>query len=311
MSRSSMIVAVLVGAALGSACTATPAPVESPFDVAVAAGTLSYVLPPLNSGCARFQPGYDPGDPDATPPVPATLDGAPYDVFADDFCTAAWTYQYGRDATGPYQDEWVYVVDMGEPDPAATLPEHLAFATSAAAREASFYCHFRWRLVLEPFETYPTSSILRVTRTLEEVSRFCTPPYAPTGFTIGEIHEGYLLRSTDPGVVLWVDETSLPDNGDSPRFMGYVGQAETGGWDPPQDGGWTFHYRACTPTPTVDGMGPGPCLEPEACRYFSASAAIERCSWDIVHALPADPALVRPEWRSEYAGMYAEIFGAP
>lgn len=306
-SRRSVLLSTLV---LGSSCTATPAP-STPFDSAVAAGYLSYVLPPLNSGCGRVQPGYDPGDPAAMPPVPATLDGAPYDVFADDFCTAAWTYRFNSDATGRYWDEWVYVVDMGEPDPAAVLPEHLAFASSAAAREASFYCHFRWRLDVEPYGEYPVESILRVTRTLEEVSHFCSTDYTPSGFPVGEIHVGFLVASSDPDTVLWVDEASLPDMDDSVLFQGFTGMPEIGGWTPPQPGGWTYHYRACTPRPTVDGTGPGPCLEPEACRYFSGSSSIERCSWDLVHALPSDAALVSPAWRADYPDEYADIYGAP
>ncbi|MBX3273106.1 MAG: hypothetical protein KF729_22775 [Sandaracinaceae bacterium] len=259
-------------------------------------------MPALHSGCGRVQPGFEAGE-------PPTLNGAPYDPFADRFCSIQWVQRITREAEQVYQDWWVYVVEMGEPDPRVELPEHLQVVLNAGARGSALYCQFRWRLDgADPVGSYPASDVVLARFTLESVSHFCSTEYTPGGFRPEvDTHAIYYFRSSDPGMVLSLDEFSV-DDGDV-RFRGYYGLDGGAPTYHPGPGGRSFFYRTCSPTPSSDGHGPGVCLGPPQCRYFSASGGFERCTWDHVQALPANAALVHPGWADAHPGPYAQVYG--
>lgn len=312
---------------------------------------VTHTLPPLNSGCGRIQPGYDPGDPSADPPIPPTLPGtnracsedaecasgasgeicreghcrAVYDPFADTFCSVSWTYRFSMEGGTPYWSFWAYVVDMGDPDPTIEPPPHLA-ALLPAAHDSALYCSFRWRVdAVEAVGTYSQSELQHLRMVLEEVSEFCSVAYAPgaycperdapagcidpgTGEPTVDTFEGYLFRSSDPDVVLFLDTPRVADMGDDLRFQGFALMPETGGIARPgQPGGWAFFYLPCDEArASADGQGPGFCTP---CRYGSATNTLPECRWEDVRALPADPALVHPAWVDDHPDIYLDVHG--
>jgi hypothetical protein len=278
---------------------------------AISGGPVMFVLPPINAGCATFQPGYDPGEGDQGP----TLHGEPFDVWEDDFCTSVWMYDFQAEDGTFYWDWYNYQVDVGDIDPDIGLPPHME-AIYPTARDSALYCEWRWEIVPESVEGFPESDIQRYVATLREVSYFCSDEYTPSGWVDGEDGEQwefYLMRSTNPEIVLLLDGpvTGQPEPGVT--FQGLVGLDETGGWDPRSSdpAGLTWHYRRCEPEPSADGRGIGFCRsegEPQ-CRYFSAGAGREKCEWSDIQALPANPDLITESWRLEHAEIYEQVFG--
>lgn len=267
-------------------------------------------LPPFYTGCGRVQPGYDPGDPTAEPPVPPTLDGSPYAIERDGFCTVSFTRRVSLGDDGFARvDEHIYLVSLGEPDPDVTLAPHLAdLRDQLAAGSPAHYCHFRWRVDAEAYESYPESDVQMLTWTLEEVSHYCSREYVPMvsfvpGYSVREV----AIRSTDPDVFLFLPENLSEANGGA-NFRGYFGVPDTGGAGAlGQAGGVMTYYEACDVEPAAEG--PGVCAT--RCRLFSPSAdgSLPRCAWGDIGALPANPGLIDPAWIDEHRALYDEVHG--
>lgn len=282
---------------------------KSVADLLVEAGPAMFVLPPINGRCGTFQPGWAPAsDPDDCD----TLDGECYDVFRDDFCTSVWMYVWTEEDGRLFHEWYNYFLDIGEVDPTRDLPPHME-AILAQSRDSALHCRFRWSVEVEDVEGFSATDVQRFTPTLEEVSFFCSAEYSPGGWVVGEDFSHYMFRSTNPDVLLLLDDPPFATHeGNDRLFSGFIGIEETGGWSPfTTEGlnGSTFYYKACTPVPSDDGQGIGFCPRDEQCRYFSAGAGRRRCGWEDVRALPANPDLIDPLWEARYPSLYDEVFG--
>jgi hypothetical protein len=285
-----------------------PNPAVPMTEQAIEAGLMAFVLPPVNAACGSVQPGFVEAETEEECP---TLNGECYDVWNDDFCTPIWQYRFVREGDRLYHEWYTYITDMGEVDPSKALPPHLD-ALYPAARDSALYCKWRWSLEVESVPPYPEEDIQRFEATLEEVSYYCSDAYTPSGWVIGEQRGFYLFRSTNPEVVLFLDEPLSSQPVEAPTFQGYVGMQEMGGWHPLEDaelGGWMFFYQRCDPEPAADGNGIGLCGDPDICRYFTAGAGRDKCDFSDVNALPANPDLIDPNWRALNPQIYRAVFG--
>ena len=299
---------------IGTGCTSPePGALET---LAAGGGLYTEGLPAIVSQCGTIQPGFVAGDPTATPPVPDTLHGQPYDRYADTFCSVAWTYHLFQRDGSIYDEEWIYVVGMGTPDPAllAAAPPHIQAYANAGAGQSALYCRFLWRADrIEPVGTFSEHDVQLVSWTLEDVSHWCSADYRPGRYCAEsstsrcapvDTRDSYVYRSSDPTVVIWKDHALEPD----PLFRGFLGLAEGGAPRAGEPGGTSEAFPSCdAPTPSGDGMGPGYCLP---CRLFSGTNEIPRCDWAAdISALPGNSSLVDPAWRSAYPETYARVYG--
>ncbi|MBX3248477.1 MAG: hypothetical protein KF901_14975 [Myxococcales bacterium] len=269
----------------------------------------THVIPPLLTACGTVRPGFD---------------ADTYDVFSDASCTIAVTYHFRRDAGVTYVEWWNYIINMSEPDPAADLPPHLD-ALWPAAGESALHTYFRWRVVeTSSVGTFRETDIQRWSLVLEDVSRWGSRAYVPSGFCPEldppeecwnaerngydvDVQESLTIRSSRDDVVLWLEEFSVARQGDDFRFSGFLGFPELGGFpseSEPQ--GWTFSYLPCEPSASSDGQGPGFCAP---CRFISGTNELPRCEWENVRALPANPSLIHPSWVERYGVYFEEIHG--
>jgi len=268
------------------------------------------LLPPINTGCGTKQPGYDPGDPEGTPPIPPSKNGSPYVKETDPFCTAAWTRRWYTDEAGAHVAESLYVAEMGEPDPGAELERW--------QHPGGYRCTLTWGAVAEPVGSYPVSDLQHVTITLEDVTPDCAAAFEldPPAQEVF-----YLFRMTDPRLVVAVFDDRLLQQGDSFLFQGFIGLEDTGGvMTLDSNGGFAQYDLPCSPVTVPGEDGPGICTQPDGtrmCRQFSASAEYEgdfpggrpACTWDDVHALPANKELVHPDWCAQHQSLCHEFYG--
>lgn len=316
---------VLVTAACGVACGEDPDPVG--LLARMADGSYSGVmLPPINTGCGKLQPGFDPGEPDADPPIPPSLNGEPYIPENDPFCSVAWTEQFTTEADGVHLDEWIYVAAIGEPAdvpiPAwhsEDEPQDCEITTDSLKEAPYFYCHLKWSVEAEPFEDHGVEHTQHLRFTLEEVSHYCSVECrGPAGYQPGDEQEHWVTSSTRPDAwIALVDGENLEKVGGSPLFKGYFGLPETGGamTRGEVDAGRAFFYETCDPDEIAGEEGPGVC---PSCRLVSdglnsagTDVEFEACTWDDFSALPADEGMVDPEWRAEYSSLYQQVYGHP
>ncbi|MBX3273105.1 MAG: hypothetical protein KF729_22770 [Sandaracinaceae bacterium] len=305
--RNGYLIAIAVGA-LG--CSAQ-APADAVVDQLIELRVLGWgPLPPIFTGCGRMQSGYVAGDPNAEPPLPATLDGVPYDATQDPFCSLAVTSEFSMEGGRVIRDDHIYLLHMGEPDPGAAIPEHLRFLREQLERGgAAHYCHFRWSVEARPHQDVPESDVQELTYTLtEHPSYYCSKEYnARLPYEPGYQESEVAMRSTDPRVVLFWGSYELGVMGGDARFRGIAGVPESGGTSDasPREGeGAALYYRACTPEAATSG--PGTC--PATCRAYSATQDLRACNWDDVRSAPANTALIHPEWSEDYPHLYNELF---
>lgn len=313
--------------------------VSTPVDDAVEAGPVHFVIPPFNSSCGRVQPGYDPGNP--AEDIPPNVDGEEYSILLDDFCSVEWVYEFTEEDGEYYRTDYAYVVDMGGPDQElmSMAREHLP-AMWPNARDYAFYYGIRKKLEIESVPGYDPSDVVRVIETTVAVTKYASSCYGG-GWPLGEEWVYYLFRSSDPNRVILLDEISIDEQPEpSLLFQGYIGAEDSGGasLNSSDAGGQAWFYQACdqrdADSPRPDGstqpasyddetscrlvddprgeharlsMGPGVCRDRAICRYFSATESRAKCSFDDARALPANPELIAPTWRSRYFELMEQV----
>lgn len=283
-------------------------------------------LPPIYSACGRVQPGYDIGDPDD--PTDDKFEGVPYDELHDPFCSLTFTREFSQDEDDGtvYLDEYIYVIELGEPDPES--PYYTPDAQEYMF-EGGLYCSFHWTVEANAApslaDAYDQDEVQDLTYTLAAVTPRCSKEVSGSIFEIGVQLKEYAYCSTrddiflflpDPTFAAWQGYPAEGGEGLVPdvRFQGFAGIPEGGGgmaWpdqDSTGDDGWMTYYEECEPSSNA-AEGPGYCL-PASCRLFSESLTMPACTWDDVAALPCEEAeeLVLPEWHDAFPSLFETAY---